>query len=275
MKNLLFTLIAVGLTTFCFGQSDTIYSNNLKIACAVKEITPEAVKFTYPGEDVVNSFYKNTVQKIVFKSGRVQTFAEATSFKTVAGANDFENVTISQVQGEVSGLFKLGEVSAKAKGTTAFANQERVKERAYRKLKIQAAMMGGNIVYLIDQRTQGNKFGTNYQAAETAETNLTGVAYTNQLPAYDDFVKFIGDKRNLVTVAAVKLWSSASDLSYIAAYKKFAINSITNDNGLIMLDGKLEDEKNYTKFRVVSFSNEYFVIYYEDKSTAYNLTISL
>ena len=253
MKKLLFTVIGIILAAFSYGQSDTIYSNNLKIACSVKEITPEAVKFIYPGEEVLNSFYKNTVQKIVFKSGRVQTFSEATSFKDVASVDDFENVTISRVEGEVKGLFKLGEISAKAVGTTALANQERVKERAYRKLKMLAAMMGGNIVYLIDQRTQGNKLGTEYQAAQAAETN----------------------KRNFVAVAQAKLWSSASDISRPVTFKKFVINSITNDNGLIMLDGTLEGERNYSKFRVVSFSKDYFNIYYEDKSTSYNLTVSM
>ena len=57
--------------------------------------------------------------------------------------------TITQVEGEIKGLFKVGEVSSKAKGTTTFSNQERVKERAYKKLKIQAAMMGGKY-YLFD-----------------------------------------------------------------------------------------------------------------------------
>ena len=275
MKNILFTIIGVILASFSYGQSDTIYSNNLKIACTVKEISTEAVKFNYPGEDVLNSFYKNSVQKIVFKSGRVQTFSEATSFKNVASVDDFENVTISRVGGEVKGLFKLGEVSAKSVGTTALANQERVKDRAYRKLKMLAAMMGGNTVYLIDQRTEGNKLGTEYQAASAAETNLTGIAYTNLLPVYDDFTKLVTDKRNFVAVAEAKLWSSASDISRPVTFKKFAINSITNDNGLIMLDGNLEGERNYSKFRVVSFSKEYFNIYYEDKSTSYNLTVSL
>jgi len=137
---------------------DTVVINNQKIACSVKEITPDAIKYTYPGEDVINSVFKNTVQKVIFKSGRIQTFAEATSYKEITNVMDFDKVTITSVESEVRGLFKLGDVSSKAKGTTVYSNQERVKDRAYRKMKIQAGMLGANIVYLTNQRTEGNHY---------------------------------------------------------------------------------------------------------------------
>lgn len=263
------------LTAVCFGQTDTIFLNNEKIACSVKEITPDAVKYAYPGEDLINSVYKNSIQKIVFKSGRVQTFAEATSFKKISGVDDFENVTITQVESEVKGLFKVGDVSSKAKGTTTLSNQERVKERAYRKLKIVAAMMGANIVYLTNQRTEGNKMGGYYQTGSSAETNLSGVAYTNQLPSFDDFNANLGGKRNFYTTELAKMWSSASDMTKTPSQKIFKINSITNENGIIMIDGDLEEVSKYKKFRVVSFDKEYFNIYYEDKSTSYNIKIKI
>lgn len=275
MKKQILTSIAVILTAFCFGQSDTIFSNNQKIACSVKEITPDAIKFTYIGEDLLNSIYKNSVQKIVFKSGRVQTFSEASSFKKVESVDDFENVTISQVEGEIKGLFKVGDVSAKAKGTTAYANQERVKERAYRKLKIQAAMMGANIIYLTNQRTEGNKLGGYYQSAVPTETNLSGIAYSSQLPSFEDFKTLIADKRDFVAVTEAKLWSSGSDMSKSDLANRFTISNIINENGLIMLEGTLEGVKKYNKFRVVSFTKESFNFFYEDKSTAYNITVSL
>ncbi|NWJ52202.1 MAG: hypothetical protein HXX14_15205 [Bacteroidetes bacterium] len=275
MKKQVLTSIAILIAAICFGQSDTIFSNNQKIACSVKELTPDAVKYTYPGEDLINSIYKNSVQKIVFKNGRVQTFAEATSYKTVASVNDYENVTITQVEGEVKGLFKIGDVSSKAKGTTTLSNQERVKERAYKKLKIQAAMMGANIIYLTNQRTEGNKMGGYFQSGSTAETNLTGIAYTNQLPDIEDFKKIIADKRDFQAVFETKLWSSASDMSLAALENKFTISEITNENGLIMIKGQLEGVSSYSKFRVVSFTKEFFNIFYEDKSTVYNIRIQL
>src|ERR1700733_8760340 len=133
VKFFLTFLFLTFLSASCFAQMDTVFLNNQKIACSVKEITPDAIKYTFPGEDLINSVYKNTVQKIVFKSGRVQTFAEATSYKSITGVSDFDNVSITSIESKVRGLYKLGDVSAKAKGTTVYSSQERVKERAYKK----------------------------------------------------------------------------------------------------------------------------------------------
>jgi hypothetical protein len=275
MKRQILTSIAVVFATLAFGQSDTIFSNNEKIVCNVKEITPDAVKYALQGEELLNSVYKNSVQKIVFKSGRVQTFAETTSFKTIKGVDDYENVAISRVESEVRGLFKLGDVSAKAKGTTQLSNQERVKERAYRKIKIVAAMMGANIIYLTDQRTEGNKYGTDYQAGASAEVNISGVAYTTQLPSISEFKKLIGDKTNFTAVEEAKLWSSAADMSKKKTQNIFAIFSISNDNGMIVINGALQSERKNNTFRVVSFDNESFNVFYEDRSNAYNIKITI
>lgn len=275
MKKFTFSLICLLISMAGFAQTDTIFTNNERILCFVKEITPDAVKFVYPDEDILNSVYKNSVQKIVFKSGRVQTFAEATSFKRVAGVGDFENVAVTQVESEVKGLFKLGEVSSKAKGTTALSNQERVKERAYRKMKIVAAMMGANVVYVTNQRTQGNQMGTEYHAGSSAETNLSGVAYTNILPNYHDFIIAIGEKRSFIGVLEYKLWSSASDITTTPVQDALMINNIINENGLIILDGTLKSRPKIKRFRVTAFGDGYFNIYYEDKSTSYNLRVRM
>lgn len=275
MKKQILTAIASFLTLLCFGQTDTIFSNNEQILCIVKEITPEAVKYSLVGEELLNSIYKNSVQKIVFKNGRVQVFAEATSFKKVSSVDDYELVTIAQVESEVKGLFKVGEVSAKAKGTTTLSNQERVKERAYRKLKIGAAMMGANIIYLTNQRTEGNKLGGYFESGSTAETNLTGIAYTNQLPNFEDFKSTIGTKKSFSTVEEARLWSSGSDMIKTELYGTFLINGISNENGTIIINGELDGDTTNQLFRLVSFDKEYFNIYYEDKSTIYNVKIKL
>lgn len=241
----------------------------------MKEITEDAVKFSYAGEELRNTIYKNAVQKIRFKNGRVQIFTEATSFKKVSSANDYDNVVITQVEGEVKGLFKLGDVSSKAKGTTALSNQERVKERAYRKLKIQAAFQGANIVYLTDQRSQGNQMGSRYQAGSSTETSLTGIAYTNQLPLFEKFKQLIGNKQTFQAIQEAELYSSASDYTQRAISKSFKITSLINENGLIIINGTLDKVSKYSKFRVVSFANDTFNIFYEDKSTIYNITIKM
>jgi len=272
MKNLILFACMMLISGMAFSQADTIFTNNEKIICSVKEITPDAVKFSYPNEDIINTVYKNTVQKIVFKSGRVQNFAENTSYKRVLGAKDFENVSITRVESEVKGLFKLADVSSKAKGTTTMSNQERVKDRAYRKLKIEAAMQGGNIVYLTDARTQGNIGGTQYQAGQTAEASFSGVAYTNILPKYDDFVKILGEKSTLTAIEMVELYSSGSDMDLKEINKKVVIYKVYNESGMIMLKASIKGVDRDV-FRVTNFTPGSFTVVYSNKTSLYNIKI--
>lgn len=274
LKNLLTLSITLFSTVLSFAQTDTIVINNDKISCVVSEITADAVKFKYPGEDMTNTVYKNTVQKVIFKSGRVQTFIEATSYKKVDKVEDYENVTTTSIESETRGLFKLGDVSAKSKGTTTLSNQERVKARAFKKLKIQAAMLGANIILLHNQRSEGNKYGGYFQSGSTTETSLTGVAYTNQLPNVDDFRKLINGKSIFTATHGYKMWSSDSDVAKLTADNKLTIKNIENDNGIISIEGQITGVSKYNKFRLTRFDNETFTIYYQDKSTVYNYVIS-
>lgn len=266
---------------FCFStvsynakaQVDTIVTNNSKIACNVKEITPDAVKFTYPGEDFPNSIYKNTVQKIIFKSGRVQTFSESTSFKEIKGVMDYDKVSTTVVESEVKGLFKLTDVSSKAKGTTVFSSQERVKDRAYRKMKIQAAMFGANIVYLTNQRTEGNKYGGYFQSSSTAETNLTGVAYSNVLPDFDKFKLLIGSKKDFIATKIFELGASDSDVSQSEINKPFTMSNIVLEGGIILITAQLKGVNNINTFQVASFTDSTFNVAYKYKGTAYNIEL--
>lgn len=275
IKSFIALFFLLFMVSTCYAQMDTIFINNQKIACSVKEISPDAVKYTYPGEDVLNSVFKNTIQKIIFKSGRVQTFAEATSYKTITGVMDFDKVTITSVESEVAGLFKISDVSSKAKGTTVYSSQERVKDRAYHKIKIQAAMFGANIIYLSAQRTEGNKYGSYYTSGSPTETNLTGIAYSNVLPDYDGFRKVIGTKTNFNAFHKFELGGSDSDVSQDDIDKPFKINNITNENGIILIDGELKGESNVNSFQLVNFNDSSFSIAYRYKGTAYNIVIKI
>jgi hypothetical protein len=267
-------LLILTFTSFAYAQMDTVIVNNQKIACSVKEVTPDAVKYTFPGEDVMNSVYKTTVQKIIFKSGRVQTFAEASSFKPVTGVMDYDKVTITSVEGEIKGLYKLSDVSSKAKGTTVYSSQERVKDRAYKKLKIQAAMFGANIVYLTNQRTEGNKYGTYFTAGSTAETNLTGIAYSNTVPDFEKFKTLVGTRTNFMVLTKYELGASDSDVSIDAIEKTFKVTGISNENGVIVIQANLKGEDDIHTFQLAGFTDKNFSIAYRRKGTAFNLVIN-
>lgn len=275
MKHLTLLISALTILTLnCIAQTDTIYTNTDKISCSIKEVTQDAVKFIYPGEEIINTVYKNTVQKIIFKTGRVQSFAEATSYKTVKGANDYDNVTLTSVQSEVNGLFKLGDVSSKAKGTTTMASMEKVKERAYKKMKLVAAMMGANIIYLTQNTTNGNQQGSYFQAGHATETNLAGVAYSNKLPSYDEFNKLVGNKTQFQCAEMFKMSQRDADLEQRPYTKNVQVLKIYNESGLTMVNAKIDGVDN-SVFRVISFSKEEFTLVYKDGERIYNYRIKV
>lgn len=256
-----------------FSQSDTIITNVERIPCIVREVTADAIKFSYPQEELVNTIYKNAIKKVVFKSGRVQLFAESIPLKTIKSIEDFDLVEITNLESDTKGLYRVGYVSAKAKGTTTLSNQERVKNRAYRKLKILAAMMGANIVYISSQRNEGNKFGGYYQSGSSSETNLTGLAYTNSKLNIKEFKQLIANKPIYVGVEQTKLWSGDYDVRKEQILTKFTIDEIIDDDGIIEMKGEIVNSPGQRIFKLVSMDKDFFNIFYEDKSTAFNVKI--
>ncbi len=270
MKKVFCALFLFCCSSYAFSQTvyDTIYSNDEHFACTIKEITPDAVQFSYPNEDLLNSVYKTTIQKIVFKSGRVQIFAEATSYKTINSADDYEDVSLSQVESEVQGLYKIGDVGAKARGTTIYANMEKVRERGVLKMKIQAAMMGANVVYITQEATS-----TNFYGSATA-TNMSGVAYSNRLPSFDGFTALMNNKMKykLMKYDVDRLSTDDYDLVKIADTGQVIINRVYNSNGFIMMDAHVDSFDNST-FKVVYYSNDGFILECTDNSDIFENTI--
>lgn len=253
------------------AQIDTIYVSGKVVPCNIAEVTETAVRFKYPNEDHLNVFSLNVVEKIVFKSGRTQKFAVATSFKRLESPEDWEKVSMSTVEGEVAGLYKIGEVSSKAKGTTELSNQERVRKRAVKKIKMQAAMMGANVIYMMQIRNEGNKIG--YYVSSSAETSLMGMAYSSELPNIDVVKKQLNERPILFATKLIKLYNSDSEYS-ITSLKdvQFKPKSIRDDNGIIMIEGTISKCRN-TDFRVTYFNEKDFYITYTDKSGTYSYKI--
>lgn len=274
-KNL--TIIFVALASIILkAQSDTIYVNEEKIIANVKEITEDGVKFTYPNEELLNTLYKNSVNKIVFKTGRVQTFNESSSFKTITNFEDYEKVTITQVQSEVLGLNKIGDVSSKAVGTTVISNSEKVKDRAYNKLKMQAAMQGANIIYLTDMRSQGNKWGGYYGGGQKTETSLTGVAYSNKVLNFNEFDNLISGKSEFIVTNIYELRNSSFDIDENVNPKlKFLFEKIENDNNSIYIWGKVGEQGINKRYKLSRFSNDEFSLYSEEKKSVMYYTLKI
>jgi len=177
-KILLFSILLISMG--CYSQTnDTIFKmNGETLPVNVTEINESTIKFTYPGEVFSNSIGKNSVLKIKFSSGRTQEFAPALNLINVKSCLDWENVQISNIESEINGLMKNDNIGAKAKGNTTMSSLGKLQTRTYNKLKIETAMLGGNVCYIINQNTEEAISG--YYTSKAPSVTLSAVCYTSK-----------------------------------------------------------------------------------------------
>lgn len=272
MKSVILLLSLLGGIFTAKAQVDTIYTHEERIPCNIIEITETAAKFQYPGEPHNNSLSLNAVSKIVFRSGRVQEFASRTSFRHLASPLEWEQVGIASVESEIQGLYKLDDVSSKAKGTTEFSNQERVKRRALDKIKMQAAILGANVLYMAQMRSEGAKANFWTGASTTAETSLFGVAYSSQMPRTDAVTALVNGQTQLPVVEEVSLANSDSRYYQSKLTKTLTVNRIYDDSGLVMIDGSLSGCKE-SRFRVTFCNDNNFYIAYKTRRGVFSYKV--
>ncbi|MCX6214398.1 hypothetical protein [Spirosoma sp.] len=275
MRYLLFIYISLH-ASLAKGQLDTIYTNKEKIACSVKEVTPDAIQFTYPNETIVNSLYKNTIQKVVFRSGRTQVFSESSPLIEIDGIEDYGKVTITQVEGELKGLYKIGEVSSSSRGGTAYSNVDRVKERALNKLKMEAVMRGANLIYMAYQKTEGNRYGGYFQSAKAAETIYSGVAYSNNLLKKQELIDrlsgadFLVSDKQIVLLKGMAIYKAEYSLEYIKT--DIRILRVYEEGSQLFVEAKIRNFES-SAFRVVRFNDSTFTLLAEDKNKIMNFIV--
>jgi len=186
MKRMIF-LIFVSLSICSYAQTDTIFRMNGEINLVnVTEITESTIKFVYLGESFSNSIPKGEVYKIHFKSGRIQEFSSSLNFKSVKSCLDWENVQISNIESEVKGLKKIDIVGAKAKGMTTMSSLAKLQDRAYNKIKISTAMLGGNIAYILDQNIEEGSSG--YYSSKSPGVTISAIAYTTKKTKKEEII---------------------------------------------------------------------------------------
>ena len=266
MKNKFLLLVTFTISSTAFCQMDTIYSNNEKLAVNVKEITEDAVKYTYPNEDLINTSYKNTIQKIVLKSGRVQTFTNKIVYNSIIKPSDDYKVIITNLESDIKGLYRLGNINASIKGGTVFSNVDKMKDIAYKKLQKIATLMGGNIVYVTNEHSATGQMGGYFQAGKLTEASFSGYLYTNKLLDFNELKNKITVNSEYKVLEYFDLGTSDRDYGYdnpMNVFYKFS--ELYNENGIIYLVG-LNKRNKETLFQVANFDDTNFYLYTKDKT---------
>ena len=180
-KAVLTSLMFFILSIRSWAQIDTIFqSDGAILPVIVKEINEVSIKYVFLNEDIVNTISKNAVTKIHYKSGRVEEFSSTLNLLNVQSGLDFENVQISKLESEISGLYKIDNIDAKASGATNMSSIAKIQERAYSKLKMEAAMIGSNVVLINQQSTEAGHYGGTYGGGKMPSVTVSGICYTSK-----------------------------------------------------------------------------------------------
>ncbi|SFC68746.1 hypothetical protein [Spirosoma endophyticum] len=282
MKHILLVIFLILHATYaCFSQSDTIYTNTEKIICIVHEITIDSVKFTQLNEALITSIHKNTVQKIISRSGQIQMFSEPPTYNKVIGPDDWENVSMTRAASEVRNFRQVGTVNAEMEGSVSvnpagalagaiLGSMGIAKKRLFRKLKMQCAMSGGNLIHT----TQIDSTGGIYivLANRTAAMNVSGISYTTMSLNAQEFRAKLKEKTTFTCIEKMEMSSNAFQFTKSQFDSIFKLNFVVFESDLLYANGTLNNVP-ITQFRVTGFTNEHFILMCKVKSTIYNYRI--
>lgn len=268
-KSFLLFAICFGMHLMSFAQDplDSIFISSDVMLVNIKEVTEESVKFSYPGEEILNTLSTNTISKIVFRTGRIQTFAEESLFGIVKNGLDWEYVTVIQNDRELKGLYQLDQVNSKAKAATGWGSVGKMENRAKRKLLIETAMNGGNVVFLTQQNSS-----TRSQKS-TSSSVMGGVAYGSKIPNYASFKSVVDSNDEFRYVEQHLLGVNNDDMKVSTQDGHVAkINTAEKNGHLIYVNASIPgiDE---SKFRVSYFDNEQVILVYRTKKQLVNLIL--
>ncbi len=272
MKRTLLLCLGLLLSLNVKAQMDTIFTFTETIPCTVKEIDLELIKYWHPGEELVNSISKNTVERIKYKSGREQTITESIKFEPIQDVNEFDKVLITEVEGDVRGLFEFGEIIVSSHASS----MSKVKAKSFKELKMLAALRGGNVVILKEKKKKiihhnSNNFG--HSSSSSISLSLIGELYTSIKPSFKAFQKLIGDTKTVICTKESRLWDSGKKIKQRKINYELDVHNIFHENGSIYLEGKLELDYKATKFKVVSISEDHFNVFYYFRGNSFNMEV--
>ncbi|MDI9309091.1 MAG: hypothetical protein QM535_02650 [Limnohabitans sp.] len=171
MKKILFLgLLLCNILTY--AQTDKIFKHNgEEINGKVLKVEEYSIVFKYDGEDTENTLSKYAVEKVIYKSGRVEQMTEKI---IVNGEADWEKVVILEDKSYIAGLKKGDEIRGKT-GFISFHTGNTADTKAQKKLKIEAAKGGFPFILLTESKdiNQSGASGPSFGAVQSIKKGVT------------------------------------------------------------------------------------------------------
>ncbi|TKT87308.1 hypothetical protein [Dyadobacter frigoris] len=144
MKNhLLIFVICCISTRFVSAQDVIVKHDGEKLNVKVNYVTESTIVFTDPRDSHSDKLGKAEVEKIVYKSGRIEPISDKVE---VHGKKDWEKIVVTSNPLSVVGLIKKGEIHIKS--THQIHGISNIESRDIEKMKKQAAEMGAHVIVL-------------------------------------------------------------------------------------------------------------------------------
>jgi hypothetical protein len=276
-KLILILLLTVN-TAYAQNKTDRMYLANETKDVIVEAVESNIIKYRHVNENTVYSISKNMVDKIVFASGREEKFES--SFKQVKGLKDYEKVYITYVPHDIEGLTAKGQVFSKATGVTTLSSINNVTNRAVRKVKMEAAMLGANVVYVGNTFQRGNQYGNENIPGNATMTSISGTAYSTNPLQNIETLKEALENQQFVILATEQLNRNAFD-------SNTKVHPLTDQQGKLLFfsfylvqekDGSLYVRSNGLKSKTGELSltyaaDEIYTLVEQTNNTTYNYLI--
>ena len=251
-----------------FGQTDTIFTKIDTISCKVVKIKKDSIAYSTTNNGSILLISKKKVDKIVYKNGKMVSIKEELSLKRIEGVSEYNDVQISFNDSDITNCTKIIKVSTEY--SSANNGQSKSLNKAYSLLKLQAAMLGANIIYLPEQNAlDPNKVG------DTTQTSITGIAYCDKLPTLEMFQKAIGENTTFGSTEQWYMHLGKPDVYQFHYSGKLIIDHAYEDKGFVYIEAELKSFPKVKTFRLISLSAKSFMLYFEMGTTAYNVQIDL
>ncbi|WP_439490390.1 hypothetical protein [Algoriphagus sp.] len=240
----------------------------------VKEVGTNLIKYTFPEESTIYSVSKHKVNKIVFASGREESFESP--FLKVKGLEDADKVYITYVPQKTEGLEVKGELFSKATGVTVFSSMHNVKNRSLDKMKAEAAMLGANVVLISDAQSRGNYYGNEYTPSQSTQTVLFGQAFSSEpMNVKEIQSKLDGTNYVLYQTFTLNRNDFSPKMNMSLKYDKDRVPVISQIESLVERNGKLYASTSgirskTNELEVISLRDGILTLMERHKNTVYN-----
>ncbi len=265
------------LSSSILGQSaktDSIFTNTGLVLANVKDISLEIIKYSFPDEELMISIHKNSVQKIVFKSGRVQLFTNDLGLNMIDNAYEYEKVKFTRFSDDTKGLVKIDDIFATMTSSGQFSDPATTRERGLRKLKIQAAMLGGNLVYITEDTGQNNAYWSGYHVNTPRESVATGGVFTSKTIDLEDFKDFVGSKNEFNVYSSIYFANNNTRIQESNYFpRKVIFEDIYQENKFVYVRLRADRMMNLQSqtVKVISFRKGNITLQYRIDDRIYNL----